>query len=403
MIVPRDRSRQALFAVCLTLSAVGCGGDESGPGPAPGSVPTTVVVTGPGTLVQGASAQFSATLLDQHGDTITGKSFAWYSQDSTVAYVSQQGLVTVKKPGYCIIYAAAKPVIGSTLILISDAAIATRLVVAGKPSSLSVFGNKAYIGRTDADSALILDIAGERVTGSIRTGRGGIAFDPTGTRAYFAQSDSIWVIDPDADTLIAKVRVGPSLRMPLTSADGQTIWVLSTWFDRRQLYAVDAATMSVIDSVTVPLSTDRLVLQPGLNRLYLDGDYETEVREYDASTLDPLRTWSLGGRPNGMAFSLDGTRLFVANGQNWVDEILLSSGAVSAPKPLPAGGFDMVLSPDGARLAVNAGGYVFFLYASNLALAKTVVIGGGAVGLAFRPDGGRLLAINVNSWVDFIR
>jgi DNA-binding beta-propeller fold protein YncE len=403
MIAPSDRSPHLRLALCLILSAVGCGGgDESGPGPVPGSIPTTVVVTGPEALVQGESAQFSATLLDQNGDTITGRSFAWYSQDSSVAYVSQHGLVTVKQPGTCIIYAAAKPVVGSALVRISDAAIATHLVVRGKPLSLAVSGNKGYIGQLYSDSTLILDFIGERLTGSIRTGQAtAIAFDPAGLRAYFIAYDSVGVIDATADTLIAKVSVGPSLDALVTSADGQTIWVISGFYGR--LYALSATTLTVIDSVAIPSSSRRLVLHPSLNRLYLNGIQDAVVREYDATTLDLLRTWNLGGRPSGMTFSLDGSRLFVANHQNWVDEVLLSSGAVSAPVPLPAGGADIVLSPDGARLALTSSSGAFLLYSSSRGLDRTVTTGGGPTGLAFRPDGNRLLVINVDSWLDFIR
>lgn len=355
-------------------------------------------------MVQGESAQFTATVLDEDGNPIIGRTFVWYSRDSSVAYVSQQGLVTVKQPGSCQIFATAKPVVGSTEVFISDASITDHLLMSGRLAAMAVFGNKGYIANLDTPSIIKLDVSGRSSAGTIATGAfaNSIVFSPDGSRAYFTSDDKLGAIDARADTLIGMVTIATLLASPVTSADGATIWVTSGFYG--YLYAVSAATLSVFDSVRVPDLTDRVVYHSGLNRLYLDGRGDATIREYDATTLALLRSWGVGGWPNGMAFSLDGARLFVANGQRWIDEIVLGSGTLSARVTLPVGVNIVVPAPGGSRLAVTgASDFVFLLSAFNRSVVKTVYTGGGATGVAYTPDGSRMVVSNINSWVDYIR
>jgi len=368
-------------------------------------VPTSIVVVGPDSMIQGESAQFTATLLDADAIPISGKRISWYSEDSSAATVTQAGLVTAIQPGRCRIRAYIPLVAGTAEVIISDAAISHHLLMSGPLRGLAISGNKGYIPVWNSDSILVLDIAAERRTGVIHTGSpvASIAFNPAGTRAYFTTDDGkLGAIDAASDSTIGTVSIAPGIDAPLTSADGGTVWVISGFYGR--LYAVNAVTLAVVDSTRIPESSHRLVLNPTLNRLYLTGDIDAVVRELDAGTLVSLRSWNLGGRPNGMALSLDGTRLFVANGQNWVDEIQLSSGVVSSSVPLPSGAGDIVLSPDGVWLAViSTPPQIFFLYSSTRSMDKTVRIGGQPSGLGYRADGTRLLVANFDGWVDFIR
>ncbi len=395
------------LAACLSLLAGACAGDNGGTSPTPpgGPVPATVVVIGPDSMIQGQRVQFSATLLDSDGAPMSGKSFTWYSDDSSMAHVSQQGLVTAKKPGSSRIFATVKPLIGSAPIRISDAAIATHLPIPGRLIELVVSGNKGYLSAANSDTIVVLDVAAERVSGAIRTGSNvtSLIRNPDGSRAYFTTEDGkLGVIDLAVDSMIRMIPIAPSLNRPATSADGGTIWVMSGFFDR--IYVVSAATFTVVDSAPIAGSSRSLTLHPGLNRLYVSDLGFGTVRELDPATFTVLRSWHLGGRPNGMVFSSDGARLIVANGQNWVDEIDLSSGAVSAPKPLPAGGNEIELSPGGDELAITSTyDQVFLLYSATRSVKQTVLTGGAPSGLAYRADGSRLLAANANGWVDFIR
>jgi DNA-binding beta-propeller fold protein YncE len=396
------RAAAVLPAIVTLLSCA----DAGDPEPAP--VPAGLVVTAPDSVMTlGQVAQFTATYVDSTGTPIPGGRFTWESMFPPVASVTSTGLVTATGVGLGMILASTDSFTGAAAFEVIDSLITTRLPILGAPFGLAVAGATAYVTLAFADSLAILDFPAERRLGAVATGDvpTSVAVNSAGTRAYVTDqfSEHLSTFSLPTNTPAGGVTIPGSPYVTLTSANDGTVWVTSGSLDR--VYAVNTTTLAIVDSAPTPAGPNGLARHPTLARLYVSGSFDGNVYELDATTLDSLRSWSLGGSAQGMVVSTDGTTLFVANEAGWIDVITLSNGAVGTPVVVAGSPFGLALSPDGVRLAVssaNPGSVVVFNAASRTVL-RTVRTGGVPRRLAYRSDGTRLLVTNESGWVDFIR
>src|SRR5689334_23702760 len=94
----RSRWIDGLYAV-LVLALGACqGGDATNP-PADHVVASVAVSPGSPALVEGDSVQLSATPKNASGSTLSGKTIAWSSSATSIATVSDKGVVTGVKAG----------------------------------------------------------------------------------------------------------------------------------------------------------------------------------------------------------------------------------------------------------------------------------------------------------------
>lgn len=82
--------RAFLFGM-LAAAGLSCGGSVSGPSH---TIISGVVISAPRTVPVGTAVQFSATALDQNGQTLYGATFEWSSSNTAIATVSSTGVVT---------------------------------------------------------------------------------------------------------------------------------------------------------------------------------------------------------------------------------------------------------------------------------------------------------------------
>ena len=98
-----------LIAHFLVAGAAACGGDDSGSGPPPAPVLTTVEISpNPVTVFMGDTIQLSATAKDQNGAVMPGKTVTWASDAPTVAAIDSLGRVIAKTSGTAMITAAVE-------------------------------------------------------------------------------------------------------------------------------------------------------------------------------------------------------------------------------------------------------------------------------------------------------
>ena len=75
--------------------ATGCGGDGGGGGPTGNTVFTSVSVSPASpTVIVGLTTQLTATAKDQNGGNMSGATFAYQSQNQSIATVTNAGVVT---------------------------------------------------------------------------------------------------------------------------------------------------------------------------------------------------------------------------------------------------------------------------------------------------------------------
>lgn len=83
-----------------------------------GKVASVVITPNPATVVQGATVQLSATLRDAYGSVLTGKPFTWSSSSTSLATISQSGLVTGVMPGAVTITGTSEGVSGTSTVTV---------------------------------------------------------------------------------------------------------------------------------------------------------------------------------------------------------------------------------------------------------------------------------------------
>ncbi len=106
------------FSFVILTSALACGSDGK-PDPDPDPSRADSIVLSPDTvtfIAVAATAQVSATVLDQYGDPMTGQSILWASDNSLVASVDVGGIVTSEGDGMTLVRAQAGTVRGSVYV-----------------------------------------------------------------------------------------------------------------------------------------------------------------------------------------------------------------------------------------------------------------------------------------------
>ncbi|MFI5279115.1 MAG: YncE family protein, partial [Gemmatimonadales bacterium] len=116
-------------------------------------------------------------------------------------------------------------------------------------------------------------------------------------------------------------------------------------------------------------------------------------------------TFVLGGAPQGIAVSPDGSTLYVANESGDLDVVDIASGNVTAPLNFGAGAFGLALSPDAVQLYATLWtvGSVAVVDRATLTIVKTISTGGIPRRVAFSPDGLTAAVASEGGSVVFIR
>lgn len=79
-----------------------------------------IIVSAPSeTVLVGAQLQLSATLNDSNGNPLTGPTISWSSSDSTVASISESGLLLGHRPGPVTVSAMSDGVTGSSDFIVT--------------------------------------------------------------------------------------------------------------------------------------------------------------------------------------------------------------------------------------------------------------------------------------------
>jgi formylglycine-generating enzyme required for sulfatase activity len=95
----------------------------------PASVASVTLTPQSATLQVGDTLQLTATLRDPNGNTLVGRPIAWTSSDSTVASVSNSGLITGITAGTATIVASSQGITGSVTVTVTAAPVVGAFVL----------------------------------------------------------------------------------------------------------------------------------------------------------------------------------------------------------------------------------------------------------------------------------
>jgi len=279
-----------------------------------------------------------------------------------------------------------------------------RLALPGGPYGIAVRGRDlAYITRGQAALVERLDLTTGRLVGSTYVGctPSCVTFDQSGSRAYVTihYLDQIAVIDATRHALIRTWRVAGDPLPLLLSHSGHALFVTT---NQDRLFGLSPLTGRVLGWIQLPATSHHLALHPAGDRLYVATRAGGSVLEVDIARYRVLRSFSLGGWPQGLVVSPDGTVLYAANEHHGLDVVALASGKSVARVEDEAGSVALAMSPDHRLLYAGhpRHGKVGVIEVPSLRRRGTLATGGRPAQIAF--DGARALLANEAGWLDIL-
>lgn len=362
------------------------------------------------TVVPGTSYQLRTSVFDGLGSLLPNHPVTYLSQTTSVATVTSSGLVTsTGQGGESFIEVRATGLLGAAFVRVRvpDSNLVAHVLVPGEPHDVKRAPNGTMYIANLSGSVDRLNPATRQVTGSVATGGLPIrlAFNAASTRALASDvvGTRIFDINLGTNTLTGQLNVTGTPAPMLLSADGARLYVGT---NLPRLYRLDAANGAKQDSVSLPATSHRMLWHPNDTLFYVATRDGGTVLEVNAFTMAVARTFTLGGRTQGMAIA--GGELYVADEFGGVRIITLATGAtagtISTGGGLGAGTFDIVLSADSSRLyASTMDGRVAVANRTTRAVLRTVFVGGVSRGITFDPVSNLAVVANEAGWVDFVR
>lgn len=321
-------------------------------------LPATVGVTPGSVLVPvGGSQPLTVTHLDPYGNLVgpaTGAVFA--SGDVNVATVTAGGVVTGVSLGVTTltITSGQLPVRTVTLAVGPQppGEVVTSTNIGTEAFGVSVSSANVLYASAQSGAIRRFDLPLE--TGGATISVSGSAYDvifsADGTTAYasFPDRGDIDVIDVASNVVTRSIDVGPSPYRLRLSPDGTTLYAGSWAVLVRVNLANDAVTLLTVGTSYVT----GLAIDPTQPRLFVTDD-SGAIAEVSLTTFIVTRsTFVPGGVFRGIVVSLDGARLFLANGLNALTVRRTSNFALLATLPGASRAYDVALTRNGAQLYV---------------------------------------------------
>jgi DNA-binding beta-propeller fold protein YncE len=281
-----------------------------------------------------------------------------------------------------------------------------RLPLAGAPYGIGVRGRDlVYVTRYRAAVIERLDLATGELAGSIPIGcmPTCVAFHPAGHAAYASvqYGDEIAVIDTTHHRQVGALQVSGDPFPLVVSSSGRTLFVTT---NEDRLFGLSPANGRVIGSLRLPATSHHLALHPAGGRIYVATRAGGSVLEVDTTRYQVLRTFALGGWPQGMAVSPDGTLLYCANEQHGLDVVRLATGKRLTTLELEDRPVSLALSPDHRLLYAGLVhvGKIAVISAASLEVLAVHATGGRPREFGFDRRAGKVLVANEAGWIDIL-
>ena len=244
------------------------------------------------------------------------------------------------------------------------------------------------------------------VDGFIPTGQvpTGVAFSPDGVTAYVANQDAtVSVINVATATRTGTISTnGMAAFAVQVSPDGSTLFVGGSG---SVVEIIDTQSGLVVNSVDAGFAVNAFAVAPDNRILYASAFGGGTVTEIDMFTQTPLRTFAVGGTPQGLALNRKGTHLYIGNEAGYLNDVDLATGQIGANITLTGGAFGVGVTPDDnqAYIAIPSQGRVQIFGLQNRKLVGSLSVGGQPRRIAFSQLGKIGAVTNANGFLSFVR
>jgi len=272
--------------------------------------------------------------------------------------------------------------------------------VAVRDDGLAYF-TELFNGGVGITSTKTRTVDGFIPTGDIPTG---VAFSPDGATAYVAnQNGTVSVIDVATHANVGTISTnGMAAFAVQVSPEGDQLFVGG---NSTTLLVIDTQSRTIVKSVEVGYAPNAFAVAPDNRILYASSFVGATVTEVDMFSGQTLRTFDVGGTPQGMAVNRKGTHLYVANEQGYLTDVDLATGQLAAPMTLAGGGFGVGVTPDDnqAYIAIPGAGLVQVFGLQSRKLVGTIDVGGEPRRIGFSRAGKIGAVTNTAGYLTFIR
>jgi len=232
-----------------------------------------------------------------------------------------------------------------------------------------------------------------------------MAFNSTGTRLYVTNqySASISVINVASNTAIDEIPVGNRPFEVIVEPGDSILWTGKI----DSLYGVRLATKEIIARFQIGDVGNGFAIAHD-TVLYVSTHTTGTVVEINLRTRSLGRTFAVGGVPQKLAVSPNGTELYIANEAGYLQFWDLSSGLqIGSNLILPSAAYGLARRPTNGYLyltgAYFGGGYIYIVDPVTHVLVHSAIVGGSTRHVVFNADGSVGLVPNEGHWVDFIK
>jgi YVTN family beta-propeller protein len=194
------------------------------------------------------------------------------------------------------------------MLTATDVMLLGPIAVGSQPAhvALSADGNQAYTANQSGNSLSIVNVGASSVAATIPLPSDGfnVLADPGSARVYVTTSTgSLQVVDGSARTIVSQVATGPA--------------------------------------------SNGLALDRAAGTLYVSSITAGTVAAVNLTTNAVVRIYPVSAKPQRIALSADGKKLFVANESSGLDILDVTSGSRTVVAGVDAGAVGLALAPDG--------------------------------------------------------
>jgi YVTN family beta-propeller protein len=252
-----------------------------------------------------------------------------------------------------------------------------------------------YLGNSTDSAVRVLDVSSRRIVATTVVGANPCRFalHPDGTKMFIGTDGPLGIVamNTESNSLLSG-SFGPPPTAVVPNFDGTRLYATIG----SEVQIIDAASGTVTAHIRVGINVGSLAIDPSETRVYV-ATVEPGlnlIAVIDLSIQAVMTSVPVGGAPRDVAMLPDGSRVFVACGNNSLNVIDTASNLSTGTVPI-ADPAKLSLSPTGARLyATTSDGHLVIVDTSSNSVVATPSVGASPRGVSVAPDGSVVCVVN---------